>query len=167
MNVNERKIEINTQGGAVITGGVFIGTQFIANNPVKNERIETFSLNEKNSQEEELKNENEESHPDRDSSLLPDVFNTQKAQELFQKLVQSGYLNSEWHPIGLTQAQKGAIIDILSEELGYRTRQWKLFARFWGLNPDTLRATFHRAIETNSSLGDFQAHIKGVLNFHK
>ena len=68
MNMNERKIEINTQGGALITGGVFIGTQFVVNNPVKNERIETFSLNEKNSQDEELKFKNEESHPDKDEA---------------------------------------------------------------------------------------------------
>ena len=151
MNMNERKIEINTQGGALITGGVFIGTQFIANNPVKNERIETFSLNEKNSQDEELKFKNEESHPDKDSPLLPDIFNTPQAGELLERLMQANLLNEDWQPVNLSNTEKGVLAQYIAGQLNLKM-QWKTFSRLWNMRPEALRKAYNQGMEQRKTL---------------
>ena len=67
---------------------------------------------------------------------LPEAFKTPKAIEVFKKLVEAGYLDDTYKPIGKikTIAQKAQFAEIVGEYIGLeRSEKWKYFEAYWGL----------------------------------
>ena len=93
------------------------------------------------------------STPEGDSdehSDLPDVLRTPEAEALLKKLCDAGMLDTNWQPIGISNAEKGTLIEYISEKLDIRAK-WKFFGRLWSIDSETLRTSKSRGLEQDKT----------------
>ena len=83
-------------------------------------------------------------------SALPEVLLTPEAKSLHAKLCQAGLLDEQWQPIGLSNAEKGTLIEYIAEELDIRAK-WKFFGRLWAIDSETLRTSKTRGLEQDKT----------------
>ena len=57
---------------------------------------------------------------------LPKVLCTPEAKSLLTKLQGAGIVDKYWYPIGLSNAEKGTLVEYIAEKLNIRNK-WKLF----------------------------------------
>ena len=81
---------------------------------------------------------------------LPDVLRTPEAEALLEKLGEAGVLDAQWHPVGLSNAEKGTLIEYISEKLDIRAK-WKFFGRLWAIDSETLRTSKSRGLEQDKT----------------
>lgn len=96
-----------------------------------------------------------------DEKEIPDMLRTAQASALQEKLTEAGMMDKDWQPVGLSNAQKGMLAFYLSDKLGIDNR-WKVFSALWGMNPETLRRAYNKALDQNKSLL-FQDELKIIL----
>lgn len=77
---------------------------------------------------------------------LPDALFTPDAKALLAKLCQAGIVDVRWQPIGLSNAEKGTLVDYIADKLGIRNK-WKLFGTQWKVDAETLRTAKARGLE--------------------
>ena len=94
-------------------------------------------------------------------SALPEVLLTPEAKSLHAKLCQAGLLDGQWQPIGLSNAEKGTLIEYIADELDIRAK-WKFFGDCWQVNSGTLRTAYNQALNQRKSL-NFQDRLKAVM----
>lgn len=92
---------------------------------------------------------------------MPSAFMSVKAQELRARLEGAGLVDAEWRSAGLSLSERGVLAHYVAEALGIDT-PWKTFARLWGMNPETLRSAFNKALDRRKTLA-FQERLKGVM----
>lgn len=80
------------------------------------------------------------------ATSLPDILLTDEARELHARLVEAGMVDEAWMPVGLSNAEKGTLIDYIAERLDIRAK-WKLFGALWHTDPETLRTAKARGLE--------------------
>lgn len=93
---------------------------------------------------------------------LPEVLMTEKAKEMLTKLVDADLLTDQWEPRNLSGAERALVARALSDRLGI-IDVWQVFGQLWGLKPETLRASFNKALEQKKSLG-FQDRLKEIFD---
>lgn len=81
---------------------------------------------------------------------LPDVLRTPEAEALLEKLSEAGVLDAQWQPVGLSNAEKGTLVEYMSEQLGIRAK-WKFFGRLWAIDSETLRTSKSRGLEQDKT----------------
>lgn len=84
-----------------------------------------------------------ETESEKDDSLttpdnLPDELNTPKAKMIMQKLVDAGWLTTDWQPKGLSNAERGYLAGEIAERLKIEAK-WKVMGQMWKANSETLR----------------------------
>ena len=77
---------------------------------------------------------------------LPEVLLTGKARELHARLCEAGMVDEGWRPVGLSNAEKGTLVEYVAERLGIRAK-WKLFGSLWHTDPETLRTAKARGLD--------------------
>jgi len=92
---------------------------------------------------------------------LPAELCTAEARALHERLMDAGMMDDDWQPVGLSNAQKGLLTFYLAAKLDIGS-QWKVFAALWGMNAETLRRAYNKALEQNRSLL-FQDELKRIL----
>ena len=92
---------------------------------------------------------------------LPAELCTAEARTLHERLMDAGMMDDDWQPVGLSNAQKGLLTFYLAGKLDIGS-QWKVFAALWGMNAETLRRAYNKALEQNRSLL-FQDELKRIL----
>ena len=93
--------------------------------------------------------------------LLPSELQTVQAGILLEKLCDAGLLDCDGHPLGLSGTERSLLAKTLGERLGITTI-WKVFGEWWGVKPETLRASYNQALNQRKSMG-FQDKLKGIL----
>lgn len=78
--------------------------------------------------------------------VLPEILCTTKAEELLAKLHSAGMVNEMWQPTGLSNAEKGTLIEHIADKLGIRNK-WKFFGNLWHTDSETLRTAKARGLE--------------------
>ena len=76
---------------------------------------------------------------------LPDVLRTPEAEALLEKLSEAGVLDAQWQPVGLSNAEKGTLVEYMSDQLGIRNK-WQIFGGLWGVHSETLRTSKARGL---------------------
>ena len=79
-------------------------------------------------------------------TVFPEVLCTPEARTLYSKLFQAGWLDEHWQPVGLSNAEKGTLIDYIAENLNIRSK-WKFFGSLWNMDSETLRTSKARGLE--------------------
>lgn len=92
---------------------------------------------------------------------MPRELRTEQAEALHARLEEAGMMDGGWQPVALSNAEKGMLASWLSDRLGVGSR-WKVFAALWGMNAETLRRAYNKALDQNKSLA-FQDRLKEVL----
>ena len=82
--------------------------------------------------------------------VFPEVLCTPEARTLYSKLSQAGWLDEHWQPVGLSNAEKGTLIEYIAEELDIRAK-WKFFGRLWAIDSETLRTSKTRGLEQDKT----------------
>lgn len=90
------------------------------------------------------------SEGEEDKFELPDVLSTPQAQALFAKLHSAGLLGEGWQPVGLSNSEKGTLIEYMAEELDIR-HKWKLFGTLWKVDSETLRTAKARGLDQDKT----------------
>lgn len=93
---------------------------------------------------------------------VSEVLTTERAKELMTRLADADILTDQWQPRGLSGAERALVARTLSDRLGIAD-VWQVFGCLWGLKPESLRASFNKALEQKKSLG-FQDRLKNILN---
>ena len=83
-------------------------------------------------------------------SAASDVLRTPEAEALLAKLCDAGMLDEDWQPVGLSNAEKGTLIEYIGEKLGIRAK-WKFFGRLWAVDSETLRTSKTRGLEQDKT----------------
>ncbi len=99
--------------------------------------------------------------PQLDKEELPEVLRTEAAEKLIGTLVDEHLLNDDWQPQGISGTERALVAKVLSERLGIND-VWQVFGRLWNVKPETLRASFNKALEQRKSL-KFQEKLKKIL----
>ena len=89
--------------------------------------------------------ENTTVHP-----VIPEVLCTPEAHILYSKLFLAGLLNEHWQPIGLSNAEKGTLIEYIAETLNIRSK-WKFFGNLWDMDSETLRTSKARGLDQDKT----------------
>ena len=143
--MDEKKILINTQGGPVINGGTFTNVEFVAQKHVY------YQEPERKKQVEVIEDAVEVSAGEQDEVLeLPEVLCTTDAQALHTKLEQAGMVDADWQPLGLSNAEKGTLVDYIADKLHIKSK-WKLFGMLWQVDAETLRTAKARGLEQDKT----------------
>ena len=98
------------------------------------------------------------------NSTVPKEFANDAARDLFEALVEVGYLNSEWQPTaGVTEAAKSYIAGAISELLGI-SKKWKVFESFWSAK--NFKSSFYQATKdgNTSRYSDIDKAIFSAVN---
>ena len=77
---------------------------------------------------------------------LPEILCTPQAEALHAKLRCAGWMDEQWNPVGLSNAEKGTLAEYLSEKLGIHSH-WKFFGKLWNINSETLRTSKRRGLD--------------------
>ena len=81
---------------------------------------------------------------------LPDILLTAKARDLHARLMEAGMVDAEWIPVGLSNAEKGTLIDNIAERLDIRAK-WKFFGSLWHTDAETLRTSKARGLDQDKT----------------
>lgn len=82
---------------------------------------------------------------------VPPELRTPEAEPLLKSLEADGLLEADAQPAkGLSLAQKGVVANELARQLSIQS-YWKVFGKLWGMNPETLRRSYNRALEQRST----------------
>ena len=73
-----------------------------------------------------------------DGFPLPEPLSTPQAEALLAKLCAAGIVDAAWQPVGLSNAEKGTLVEYIVEKLGIHSK-WKFFGNLWKIDPETLR----------------------------
>lgn len=92
---------------------------------------------------------------------LADEFKTPKAKQIMQKLVEAGWLNPDWQPMGLSIAERGYLAGEIADRLEIDAK-WKVMGQMWNANPETLRQANIKASNQKKTL-KFIEKIKKIL----
>lgn len=76
---------------------------------------------------------------------LPDALRTPEAEALLEKLSEAGVLDAQWQPVDLSNAEKGTLVEYMSDQLGIRNK-WQIFGNLWGVHSETLRTSKARGL---------------------
>lgn len=82
--------------------------------------------------------------------IMPEELCTPEARSLYTKLSQIGLLNEHWQPIGLSNAEKGTLIDFIADTLNIRSK-WKFFGNLWNMDSETLRTSKARGLDQDKT----------------
>ena len=85
-----------------------------------------------------------------ESLAIPEVLSTPEAQALHTKLQQAGMVDADWQPLGLSNAEKGTLVDYIADKLGIKSK-WKLFGMLWQVDAETLRTAKARGLEQDKT----------------
>lgn len=99
-----------------------------------------------------------------DISNLPKEFANDGARDLFEALVEVGYLNSEWQPTaGVKKSAKAYIAYNIAELLGINN-VWKVFEAFWHL--ESMKQSYSQIEnpDNNQKYSDIDKAIFSVVN---
>lgn len=77
---------------------------------------------------------------------LPEELCTEQACVLLEKLCRAGILDKDWQSVTLSNAERGALIEFVADELGIR-HKWKLFGNLWNIDSETLRTSNARGLD--------------------
>ena len=88
--------------------------------------------------------------PETAAVSVPDVLRTPEAEALLKKLCDAGMLERNWQPVGISNAEKGTLIEYISEKLDIRAK-WKFFGRLWAIDSETLRTSKSRGLEQDKT----------------
>ena len=83
-------------------------------------------------------------------SPLPEPLCTQQAEALHAKLCAAGIVDAAWQPVGLSNAEKGTLVEYIVEKLGIHSK-WKFFGNLWKIDPETLRTAKARGLDQNKT----------------
>ncbi len=89
---------------------------------------------------------------------LPDVFCTEEAMALWEKVQRAGYVDENFQPL-ISRTQSALLADAMAERLGIREK-WKVFEALW--NRKNMRSDYTRAMNQLQSL-DFQDELKRLF----
>lgn len=81
---------------------------------------------------------------------LPKVLCTPEAESLHVKLRSIGIVDKYWYPIGLSNAEKGTLVEYIAEKLNIRNK-WKLFGNIWSMDSETLRTSKARGLDQDKT----------------
>ena len=82
--------------------------------------------------------------------VLPEILCTSDAEALLAKLHSAGIVDEMWQPIGLSNAEKGTLIEYIADKLGIRNK-WKFFGNLWHTDSETLRTSKARGLEQDKT----------------
>ena len=85
-----------------------------------------------------------------DTTPLPEVLCSDEARELHARLVEARMVDEAWMPVGLSNAEKGTLIDYIAERLDIRAK-WKFFGSLWHTDPETLRTSKARGLDQDKT----------------
>ena len=85
-----------------------------------------------------------------DNRLLPEVLCTPDAEALCNKLVGAGIVDEKWHPLALSNAEKGTLVEYIADKLNIRNK-WKLFGTLWKVDAETLRTAKARGLDQDKT----------------
>lgn len=149
-----------TDGKELLRAGVTFSGPVTVNGPMfdihDNARVELHVSGAEVKTEKDVK----KSAPAEDEPLPP-AFLSVKGEEIRARLEAAGLVDGAWQPTGLSITERGVLARFVSAELGIGT-PWKTFARLWGMNADTLRSAFNKALDQRKTLA-FQERLKGVV----
>ena len=77
---------------------------------------------------------------------LPDILCTTEAKDLFTKLHAAGIVDDAWQPMGLSNAEKGTLVEYIDKKLDIRNK-WKFFGVLWKIDAQTLRTAKARGLD--------------------
>lgn len=81
---------------------------------------------------------------------LPEVLSTSEAKALHNKLQREGIVDTNWQPLGLSNAEKGTLTEYIADKLGIKSK-WKLFGALWKVDAETLRTAKARGLEQDKT----------------
>ena len=81
---------------------------------------------------------------------LPEVLLADKARDLHARLMEAGMVDGAWMPVGLSNAEKGTLIDYIAERLDIRAK-WKFFGALWHTDAETLRTSKARGLDQDKT----------------
>ena len=81
-----------------------------------------------------------------DNALLPEELKTDEAKQLMLKLVDAGLLTADWQPQNLSISERGYLVKEIAIRLKIKAK-WKVMAKLWDANPETLRQGCNRAFD--------------------
>lgn len=81
---------------------------------------------------------------------LPEVLSTSEAKALHNKLQREGMVDTNWQPLGLSNAEKGTLAEYIADKLGIKSK-WKLFGALWKVDAETLRTAKARGLEQDKT----------------
>ena len=94
-------------------------------------------------------------------SFLPEELRTEEARELLNKFLVAGMLDHRAQPLKLSNTERGLLAKTLSDELDIE-KTWKVFGECWGMNSETLRRAYNKALDQPKSLA-FQDKMKNIM----
>ena len=100
-------------------------------------------------------------NPDEDAKpALPEILCTPQAEALLAKLRRAGWMDERWNPVGLSNAEKGTLVEYLSEKLDIHSH-WKFFGSLWNINSETLRNSKKRGLDQEKTW-NFRSKLNGL-----
>ena len=89
---------------------------------------------------------------------LPDALSTEEAMALWEKVQETGYVDSNYQPL-ISRTQSALLADAMAERLGIREK-WKVFEVLW--NRKNMYRDYYKALDLQQSLA-FQDEIKKLF----
>ena len=89
---------------------------------------------------------------------LPDVFCTEEAMALWEKVQRAGYVDENFQPL-ISRTQSALLADAMAERLGIKEK-WKVFEVLW--NRKNMYRDYYKALNLQQSL-TFQDKIKRLF----
>lgn len=77
---------------------------------------------------------------------LPEELKSEKAQKILKNLQEYDYLDENNQPNNLSLSAQSLIAYQIGARLNIKC-VWKVFSKFWGQNPETMRAAYNKAME--------------------
>lgn len=149
MNIN-----IDTKGGPVITGGIFNGTTFIAN--------QVNNTITQNPNEAMINAVEDAAEVPMEEKPLPKELDTPQARACLEKAKEGGLLDEHFQPIDLSATKMAWLAHKIAEKAKMHAF-WDAFAQLWGKKGNSLRSAYGKGREQKQML-DFQGKLKEILS---
>lgn len=92
--------------------------------------------------------------------VVPEVLRTPDAEALHAKLNGAGIVDVRWQSVGLSNAEKGTLVEYIAEKLAIRNK-WKLFGKLWETDSETLRTSRIRGLNQDKTW-QFRKTLEGL-----
>lgn len=99
---------------------------------------------------------------EKDQKSMPEIFNSNKAQKIKNKLIDEGLIDTDWQTINLSGSERSIVAKYVSNYLDIN-EMWQVFGLLWNLNPETLRNYFNRSFGQKKTTG-FQDRMKEIIS---